>query len=248
MQQHLFVRMVFLWLSLVIFISCREDSELVCEPPPITGQSLRILPLGDSRVEGDPSPDGYQSYRYYLWRTFQQQNWSIDFIGSKQSERTYPPVQNTCFDLDHEGTGGEVTAGILSTVENIDYDPAPDIVLLGIGGNDLLGEELSPQIVLKNVQAILQELQGRYPKVTIFVEEIAPARTDLMTPALTSRLSEFYQGISDLADQAGDQVINIDMHTDWSDSYMADEVHYNESGAREVANRYFQAIDIVFDP
>lgn len=141
-----------------------------------------------------------------------------------------------------------MSAGILSTVKEIDYDPAPDIVLLGIGGNDLLAEDLPPTNVLQNVQAIFQELQGRYPEATIFVEEIAPARSDLMTAELAARLTAFYQGISDLADQAGDQVIAIDMHTQWSDSYMADEVHYNESGAREVANRYFRAIDIVFDP
>ncbi|MEM1405435.1 MAG: hypothetical protein AAGG59_01570 [Bacteroidota bacterium] len=31
----------------------------------------------------------------------------------------------------------------------------------------------------------------------------------------------------------------IDMSSNWSDQFMADQVHYNEQGAKEVADRYF---------
>jgi len=35
------------------------------------------------------------------------------------------------------------------------------------------------------------------------------------------------------------------MASNWSDEYMADAVHYNEAGAKEVAGRYFEAMEMI---
>ena len=40
-------------------------------------------------------------------------------------------------------------------------------------------------------------------------------------------------------------VLVVDMATDFNDSYYADDVHYNESGAQLVAERYFNILQNV---
>lgn len=59
---------------LMLLTVCTEEDPADCEELTITDQTLRLLPLGDSRIEGDEMPQGYHSYRYYLWRIFQQEN------------------------------------------------------------------------------------------------------------------------------------------------------------------------------
>lgn len=129
----------FLLLLIFALSACKEEANnAICADQPITDQTISVLPLGDSRVEGDVAADGHESYRYYLWKQFNEQSWDINFVGSRRDGRGYPNVGNACFDQDHEGTGGEVTEGLLATIESVRFDPTPQIALLGIGGNDLL--------------------------------------------------------------------------------------------------------------
>jgi hypothetical protein len=240
-----------LFLLPLLITACDENGPSDCTVPEISDQTIFVLPVGDSRVEGDDAPNGFESYRYYLWWQLQENNWDVDFVGSRRSGKEYPPLQDTCFDRDHEGLGGEVTAGALATLEQNTYDPAPDVVLVGIGGNDLLDLELSPQAVLSNIEQIVDELQSTYPGVIIFLEQIAPVRSDITTNQISQAITEFQKGIGALASQLDtpeNPVIAIDMYSNWTDSYMADEVHYNEAGAREVGGRYFAAIMAELQP
>lgn len=237
---------------LLLFWGCDQNSEsFVCDDNPVTPQTLTILTLGDSRVEGDPSGEEYESYRYYLWSTFQEQNWDVDFVGTRRSNREYSNVNGRCFDQDHEGTGGEVTSGILNTIEREQFSPTPKIALLGIGGNDLLDGQLPPAPVLDNITLIIEKLQSDYPGIVVYVEQIAPARSDLMSAELEAILTTFNQGILEVAATTNtpeNPVEAVNMSTNWSDQYMADNVHYNQRGAEVVANLYFNAINRRFDP
>ena len=63
--------------------------------------------------------------------------------------------------------------------------------------------------------------------------------------------NQFNSEIPDIATaqtNGSSQVIAVDMSSNWGDEYMADEVHYNERGAKEVADRYFAALDELLDP
>lgn len=126
MKKHL----VSLCLSIFV-LACTSCQKELCLPDTPTASAIRILPLGDSRVEGF-RPD-YESYRYELWKLLTQNAWETNFIGSREDDAKYDEVDSKCFDNDHEGTGGAATTDILATLEDLQLEVEAEIVLLGIG-------------------------------------------------------------------------------------------------------------------
>lgn len=215
-----------------------------CEKEPIINQSNslnKIMPLGASRVEGDRP--NYESFRYALWEQLVAGAWDFDFIGTLQDEASYPNGQ---FDIDHEGRGGWTSGQILSEVESwIQQTGAPDIVLFSSpGGNDALtGVDYNQMI--SNVNSIIDVIQKANPNVTILIEQLAPGKTSIMTPTFANYLLQIQQDLVSIASQqstASSQVIPIDMYTGFSDVHLADDVHYNEAGAKLIADRYYTVL------
>ena len=226
---------------MIFFSACSEDPIIEdCPPQAPTTTALKVLPLGDSRVEG--ARPNFESYRYELWKIFIENGQEIDFLGSRKDQVSYERVQGFCFDGDHEGTGGATTLDILQTLDEIHLDQVPEVVLLGIGGNDLLDGGRPVPAVLASIDQIINRLQNDYPGVTIYLEQIAPIRSDLSTSTISEALRQFNSGIAALGAEY-EKVTVVDMTTNWNDNLLADEVHYNEAGARVVAQRYYAALN-----
>ena len=62
-----------------------------------------------------------------------------------------------------------------------------------------------------------------------------------MTSELEATLNDFNSKLPGLTGDYSNLHI-VDMNTGFTDLYFADDVHYNELGAREVAQRYFAAM------
>ncbi|MEM9385519.1 MAG: GDSL-type esterase/lipase family protein [Pseudomonadota bacterium] len=205
--------------------------------------ATRILPLGDSRVQGG-RPE-FESYRYELWKRLVTEGADIDLIGPRFDDAPYRPFMGEPFDRNHAGVGGFTTADVLSTLnDTLDMIEVPDVVLLGIGGNDLLAG-IPVRTAVTNVVAIINLLRERNPEVSVIVEQIAPGRSDIMTAQLTASFNAFNQGVATAAQRlstARSPVLAVDMAEGWFDRNMADEVHYNVRGAIVVANRYLEAL------
>lgn len=220
--------------------ACKKEDPGIT--PASTPSTLEILTLGDSRVEGGGS---HESYRYEFFKNLVEGNWDFDFIGNNTEERTFPAVNGRSFDRDHQGRGGEVTAGILNTLQNETFEKAPEIALVGIGGNDLVDLRLPVADVISNYRQIIAQLRTLNPNVIILIEQIAPGRSDFMTSALTTEFNNFNSEIATIGNElttTASPVVVVNMFSGWSDDYMADEVHYNQAGAKIVADRYFQAL------
>ena len=218
-----------------------------------TKSSLLIFLLGlliqfVSCKKGDE--DGYESYRYELWKKCISNNYTIDFIGMQYDDGNYPDFNGFAFDRDHEGIGGIETEGVLDNIDEVlqqvnDFN----IVLLCIGGNDLLNGIDDPQTAIDNIHLIIDAIQNAHPDVTIFIEKIAPGNNEIMTPEFQLKLDEFNQLIAALAPiqtNANSNVIAVDMYTGFTENLLADDVHYNQEGALFIAERYFNAISSSF--
>ena len=194
--------------------------------------------------------DGYESYRYELWKKCISNNYTIDFIGMQYDDGNYPDFNGFSFDRDHEGIGGIETDGVLDNIDEVlqqvnDFN----VVLLCIGGNDLLNGIDDPQTAIDNIHLIIDAIQNAHPDVTIFIEKIAPGNNEIMTPEFQLKLDEFNQLIAALAPiqtNANSNVIVVDMYTGFTENLLADDVHYNHEGALFIAERYFNAISSSF--
>ena len=238
-----FKSFLFIGVSILFISACSKDEDVS-----IGSQSNsinKILPLGASRVEG--ARPQYESYRYELWKDLTENNWTFDFIGTQSDNASYPSLANEDFDIDHEGRGGWTSGQILDGLNGwLSETGSPDIVLLSSpGGNDAL-EGLPYEDAVENINSIIDVLQADNPNVTIIIEQMAPGRTDVMTSELSSYFSQMQQEVLNIATNQStstSQVIAVDMFTGFNDSMLADDVHYNESGAEFIATRYYNELE-----
>ncbi len=208
----------------------------------------KILCLGDSRVEGS---DTYDSYRYEFWKNLIDCDWNFDLVGTEVDPILYPTYQNNIFDSNHQGIGGHTTYDVLIELPYVLSDIGiVDIVLICIGGNDALNEGSSSiPGAIENISLIVELIQSNNPQVLILIEQIAPGLTSIMTADLIQALYLLNTGIEQIADEQttiNSNIIEVDMSYEWQDSYLADDVHYNSTGAEIVANRYCDALKSIY--
>jgi lysophospholipase L1-like esterase len=155
----------------------------------------------------------------------------------------YPSLNSLDFDIDHEGIGGWTSAQILQALpNNLQETGAPDFVLFSSpGGNDaLLGLPFNEAI--DNINSIIDVLQNSNPNITIIIELMAPGHSSMMTSELTNYFEQLQQGVLTICGEqtsSNSSVVALDMYTGFSDAYLADDVHYNTSGADFIADRYY---------
>ncbi|MFT7420071.1 MAG: lysophospholipase L1-like esterase [Arcticibacterium sp.] len=231
---------------LVIFISCDKDNLT----PKIQSNSLnKIMSLGGSRVEGNRP--AYESFRYELWKDLIENSWTFDYIGTQTDQASYPMFNDRSFDLDHEGRAGWTSGQILDGLNDwLAETGVPDIVLFSSpGGNDAL-EGLPYNQAIANINGIVNALQNANPNVTIIIEQLAPARSDLMTIELTTYFNRLKQDIPAITSDnstTSSEVIALDMFSDFTDSLLVDDVHYNEAGAGFIASRYYRVLKNILE-
>lgn len=173
-------------------------------------------------------------------------SFSVNMIGPLKDPGHYPKLGSLSFDPDHAGVGGFKTTDVLKHLHVVlDSEEMPDVILVGIGGNDLIESKRRPERIFKNVLTIVERLQDAFPESDILVEQIAPAKSNLMQNDLRKRFDRFNALVGQTIAQQGteiSQVFSVDMSLGWSDDYLADAVHYNDKGAVFIASKYFVKI------
>jgi len=231
-----------LFLLLFIVLSCYDDGISIEEEPP--ANEINILTIGDSRVQGNrPS---HESYRYELWKSLIENNWTVDFLGPNIDQAEYPQFLGLEFDKNHAAVGGYTTKNVLTTLDATLADiEVPDVILMGIGGIDLIRSN-SYEEAVNNIHGIIDILQDHNPDITIFMEQIAPAISDIYNEENILLFEGFNNAIVTISEERtteDSKVIAVDMAEGWQDLFLADDLHYNAIGAKVVANRYFNALE-----
>jgi len=202
--------------------------------------------ISSCKKDNEQDNDSYESYRYELWKNLVDSNYNFDYVGRQKDYGNYEEYSGQEFDNDHEGAGGYESEDILVNIDEIlKAISSPDIVLLSIGGNDLLDGGNPPSEPIANIVELVEKLQAHNSNITIFLERIAPANSETMTSSLTNKLNDFNSQIISIADNLTtntSKVIALDMNTNFNESYLADDVHYNEAGAKFIADIYFGGI------
>ena len=74
---------------------------------------------------------------------------------------------------------------------------------------------------------------------------MAPGHSEIITSELTFFWESMQKEVLKIAVNKStltSQVIPVDMYTGFNDNLLADDVHYNEEGAKFIANRYFNIL------
>ncbi|MGD9755405.1 MAG: GDSL-type esterase/lipase family protein [Acidimicrobiia bacterium] len=237
---------------------------------------VRIMPLGDSITLGI-SPD--RSYRGHLQLQLRDAGHPFDFVGSYGNvippggEAIWfgPEPSQTSYqgplDIDFEGHGGFQAGQPESVVGYRDHMLAqmvptdiplfaPDVVLVHIGTNDLLGgwtihgpwhgpggpQDRPHEHAARNVLDLIDAIAALRPGVSVLVAPIGRAGLNGVQDEL-ARVSAFIgQGVEARA-TAGRAVGYVaDLYDELTPADLADIVHPTDAGYAKMANAWFRAL------
>jgi lysophospholipase L1-like esterase len=194
------------------------------------------MPLGDSITYGEGIA-GYGGYRNLLGALLESDGYIIDFVGSQRSAEDVLP------DADHEGHPGwkilDIKHGIDSEGWLETYQP--DIILLHIGSNDLIGSTDSPYGNLAyapgELSALLDDILVRLPGTHIIVAQI------IRTRWVSDSNHLFYNdAIPGIVASKGPRVSMVDMRNILSRSDFTTFYHPNPKGYDKMAHAWESAI------
>lgn len=205
------------------------------EPPP-----TRVMVLGDSVSHASV---GERSWRYFAWQHLVGSGAAVDFVGPFRDPyvapgETWPAVYaDPDFDQDHASVWGDSfvwprhdwALGVQWFV--------PDVVVLGLGTNDLVLYRKSPRFVLTQARTRLEQLRVLQPEVDVVLLEAA--RPDL---ARVRRYNELLVGLAAESSTTTSRVVVASpgrtYRTGRDDDAVADtydEVHPNTRGQVKIA-------------
>ena len=183
-------------LSLILLAACAGCGEKVPKVSPV-GASDVIVAFGDSLTYGTGASEA-ESYPLVLGQ----------LIGRK---------------VIRAGVPGETTAGGLERLEGVLDENKPALVIVCLGGNDMLGKIADAQIVA-NLREIIRTLKGR---------GIAVVLVGVPRPALITQTAPYY---AELAREFGlpyEGAIVTDVL--YQGELKSDTIHPNAKGYRKMA-------------
>jgi len=210
---------------------------------PVTGQTLKIMPLGNSMTEGwmdgNETPGQRKAYRHDLKLLLTAAGYSIDFVGSKSTGCDY------FADCENAGISG-TRDQYLETMLISGYDQRwgiqetsgpyldafnPDIIFLSIGTNDITHDGTASEpdaIANQRVSGILDQVDAyetrAQKQVTVFLALIINRRklSNGNEAPRTYTTSLWNNTIKAMAQQRianGDKIVIVDMEHDAGFNY-----------------------------
>ena len=191
------------------------------------------MPLGDSITAGDNSYH-FGGYRVGLWKLGQAAGWRFRFVGSKQNGPADLP------DKHHEGHSGwridQISAKAISWLQA----STPDIILLHIGTNDLR-QGYSPEIALKRLNILIDQITSTDPAAILLVAQITPQ----VDPIINARIVKYNAAIPSLVSlkaRQGKHIAYVDMYDTVPLRDVSDRIHPNNAGYILMAQVWYKAL------
>ncbi|GAA1987853.1 SGNH/GDSL hydrolase family protein [Kitasatospora viridis] len=209
------------------------------DPPPV----VRVMPLGDSITYGTGSCDGDGYRGPLLGLVAAQSRYAVDLVGSQQG--------GTMADPDNEGHPGYTISQIASGVDGWLAAAHPDVVLLHIGINDLLGGT-DGATAADLARRLLDRIYADRPGVTVIMQGLIPT-----TPGWNPKPDQppiqaiaGYNGrlrqLQPAEQQQGRRFSYVDAPSLDPGTQLPDGVHPDDAGYALLARNFFAPLDQAF--
>lgn len=202
------------------------------QPCPETGP-CKVLPLGDSITVGLNFDGGY---RVNLFHLAVEDGHEITFTGT-QAPNGPSMVDGMPFPRNHEGISGQTISQIAARVPSPAFNDMPHIVLLHAGTNDMVQGAQGADMRLGQ---LMDKLTTEAPDALIVVSNIIPL------PLASSAVDTFNATVKPMVDErasAGKHILFVDQFTGFDPGNLPDNVHPNEVGYNQMADKWYAAIE-----
>ena len=197
----------------------------------IFGETVEIMPLGDSITLGYPGEVGY---RQKLYVDLANSGLNVSFVGSQDNGASeFPPAFNTA----HEGHDGWTDAQIAANVYGFLQNNPAEIVLLHIGTNVLDTSSADVENILDEIDRFEADYST---SVIVIVARIINHNIPIAT---VTAFNDNVEAMVDTRISEGDLIVNVDMENalDYPGD-MADTLHPNEAGYEKMADVWYNAL------
>ena len=201
------------------------------EPCPASG-ACKIMPLGDSITDGTGFAGGY---RVELFAKAVADQKNITFVGSLSNGPN--TVSGVTFPKSHEGHFGWTISQVDDLIPAPALNPAPHIVLLHLGTNDINTNTLSG--APERLGSLIDQIITKLPSALIVVAKIIPE------PSKANDITTFNNAVPQIVQtraNAGKHVILVDQFTGFPSSELGDGVHPNQAGYTRMAGVWYTAV------
>ena len=201
---------------------------------PSSSTVVKVMPLGDSLTYGA----GHQlhqngGYRIDLLQKLAMAGASTDFVGSVQSG------PGTMSDRDNEGHNGWDTLEISGSVNSWLTTYTPQVILLLIGTNDIY-ENASGATVAGRLNALIGQIYGRLPNVSLIVASIPPLDSPKNSNVVA--YNALIPGIVGDHAAAGRWIRFVDIYSVVSVADLVDGIHPGTAGYSKMATAWFDTL------
>ena len=214
----------------------------------ITGDTIKIMPLGDSITWGT-NPDELNSpgYRRRLDSLLTNAGYNFDFVGSLIGG------EPNDFDRDNEGHPGwfalrntNTSQSMLHQLNNLLTNNPPQIVLLHIGTNDI-SSALEPRTAAEIADKVRDLLDIIYDFDTTIITIVAKIidRNDSFHQKTIDFNNALQSEVNNLPSGQIEKVILTDMYSalgNWSSTYFSGGLHPNANGYQIMADVWYNAL------
>jgi len=209
----------------------------------LMGETLRIMPLGDSITSGvtdhiDSKTD--VGYRAPLYAQLKGAGYTVNFVGTLKTGTSVEPV----FDTDNEGHPNWTSFQLAEHIFDYLNNTQPDIILLHIGTNDRIKSVDGVEDLLNEIDHY-EDSSGH--QIHIIIAKIINRRD------YDPIIAVFNRNLEDLIAkrrQAGDILSLIDMDSNAAllESDYSNNTHPNNTGYEKMASVWFNAIETPYEP
>jgi len=206
---------------------------------------LKIVPLGNSITQAKTASPGANSYRRNLWNKMINAGYSVDFVGSLNTDDLGNAFPDASFDHDHEGHWGWRADQIVTYLAGWLAGYTPDVALLHIGTNDAY-QNNTVASTIEEIENIIGILRNDNPDVTIFLAQILPLQ-DVAKNAKVDGINAELVTLASSLNQTQSRIIIVDHNSGWNiTEFTYDNVHPNEAGEEIMAQRWFNAFSAFY--
>jgi lysophospholipase L1-like esterase len=194
-----------------------------------------ILALGDSITttgkDITTTGMGFVGYRQVLIPELRKRDLAFEFIGPNKDATSA-----------HAGYGGRNTNYLLSISKDIYSRYPADIVLIHSGHNSF-SEDKPVQGIIRDTEAIIENIRNINPGVTILLAQVIPAGK-LPKYSYIPELNEELASLSERLISKGYSIILVNHAEgfDWKTDTVEDKVHPNANGAKKMAQKWMDAL------